>query len=162
MRYAAVTLSLIAVAAAGCSAGQVAVSLDPTTAPPSMPASGASVEPSPAASPEQSVVPSASAGPVESAASQVSAPTGFLPPGSVARVTGDGVRIRAEPSISAAQVMTVDAGQLLALNSGEGAFLGPIEADGHSWYPVAILDHPTLPSLSDGPMSATGDGWVAG
>jgi hypothetical protein len=106
--------------------------------------------------PSASVTPSASAQPL------VSAPIGFLPPGSVVRVTAEGVRIRAEPSTSAELVSTVGAGQLLALGPGFYEAVGPVEADGHPWYPVAILDHATLPPLSIGPMVAMRGGWVAG
>ena len=165
MRLSSVAWSLIAVVTAGCSAAQV-VSVDPTSAPPSATAPSATVAPSPTGRPDESVAPSASAEPHEPAASAqplVSAPTGFLPPGSIVRVTGDGVRVRAGPSISADRVTTVDAGQLLALGPALYEAFGPVEADGHSWYPVAVLDQATLPSLADGPLTTTTrGGWVAG
>jgi hypothetical protein len=37
-----------------------------------------------------------------------------------------------------------------------------VEADGHAWHAVAILDHATPPPLSIGPMVAMEGGWVAG
>lgn len=91
-------------------------------------------------------------------------PDDLLPPYGVARVTGDGLRLRAEPSAGAEVVATLAAGELLGVAWGGALASGPVQADGLTWYSVL--------RLADLPVSPTGSyyelidqtgagGWVA-
>jgi hypothetical protein len=91
----------------------------------------------------------------------VQAPSNILPPGSVARVVVDGLRIRDEPTTGGAASGTLARGDLVEI--GAGIYLGPIEADGYTWYPVVGLAARELPPPSDGVLERDHDkvGWVA-
>ena len=103
--------------------------------------------------------PGASGGP----APVVQAPEGLIPPGSIARVVTDGLRLRAEPSTSASTLATLANGDLLAVGySYMHPDWGPVDADGFGWYPVRPLGSRELPPVPSEPF-APGDnlGWVA-
>jgi hypothetical protein len=92
----------------------------------------------------------------------IEAPEGFLPPGSIARVVVDSVRIRAEPSTTAGEVGTLARDELVALGS---SYLmgdwGPVEADGYSWYPIQALGTTDVPPVTEPVERLDAGGWVA-
>ena len=129
-----------------------------------LPSISASLAPSAAASASASE--SASAAPAPSGPPPVvAAPDGLIPPGSIVRVSTDGLRMREEPSTGSALVDNLPLDQLLLVGYADQSPLdwGPVSAEGFEWYPVARLgDTTVLPPLSDGPLGpATPDGWVA-
>ena len=95
--------------------------------------SSASAEPTsePSASPS---APAPTPGPSADQASALGVPPGLLPPGSVVVTTGDGVRIREEPSTSGEIVATMAAGDAVYIDATISA--GPVSADGYEWYQV--------------------------
>ena len=119
---------------------------------------------SPAESSEASNEPSEEPAPTEGPGPTpvVEAPEGVLPPGSMARVVVDSLRIRAEPSTSADEVDTLARKELVGLGS---SYLvgdwGPVVADGLSWYPIQALGTTEVPPV-DEPIERTQTfGWVA-
>lgn len=124
------------------------------------PSAAASAVPSAAVSAVPSSPPSAGAGPDP----VVPPPDGVLPPGSLARVTADGLRVREGPTTSAGEVATLAAGELVAIGK---SYLspnpGPVEADGFTWYPVGVLGVTEMPPVPHDPLDPSGTvGWVAG
>jgi hypothetical protein len=116
-------------------------------------APAASIPPSEAASPgDGSAAPSAPAPGASAPASAVSPPEGILPVGSTVEVAADGLRLREEPTTGAAEVATLAAGEVLYLFSGP-TDLGPVEADGYSWY-LAMY----TPGYRDWPLNPPGSG----
>lgn len=93
----------------------------------------------------------------------VQAPEGLIPPGSIARVVTDGLRLRAEPSTSASTLATLANGDLLAVGySYMQPDWGPVDADGFGWYPVRPLGSRELPPVPSEPFAPGDDlGWVA-
>lgn len=85
-------------------------------------------------------------------ASAVAPPEGILPVGSTVEVVADGVRLREEPTTGGAEVATLAAGEVLYLLSGPTA-LGPVEADGYSWYLGMYT-----PGYRDWPLNPPGSG----
>lgn len=142
------------------------------------PAVGASGEPSPpatasasatelpaSASGEPTAVPSPTSlpptgTPVPSGdqAAEVGLPPGLLPPGSVVIATGDGLRIRAEPTTGAGVLATVAAGDALYVLDSTAA--GPVTAQGYDWYQVEYADGADVWPWQD-VSPATARGWVA-
>ena len=91
----------------------------------------------------------------------VTPPTDILPPGSLTRVVVDGVRIRQQPSTTAAVVTTAAGGEVVyvtALGSG----LGPVSAEGIEWYPVYFApgwsQWPDTPETFSSGFAARGQG----
>lgn len=138
---------------------------------------GASASPSASLSASGSAGPSASTIPSEAAspggesaapsvpgasapASAIAPPEGILPVGSTVEVIADGVRLREEPTTGGAEVATLAAGEVLYLISAPTA-LGPVEADGYSWYlgtyTPGYRDWPLNPPAGDPTLS----GWFA-
>ena len=160
----AVALGLTALLTGGNDGGDdpspsasVAASAAPSAAS-SAPASAAASAPAASAAP--SSAPSAAAGPDP----VVPPPDGVLPPGSLARVTADGLRVREGPTTSAGEVATLAAGDLVAIGK---SYLspnpGPVEADGFTWYPVGVLGVTEMPPVPHEPLEVSGTvGWVAG
>ena len=137
-----------------------AVSAPPSAAS-SAPASAAvSVAASAAPSSAASSAPSAGAGPDP----VVEPPDGVLPPGSLARVTADGLRVREGPTTDAGEVATLVSGDLVAIGKSYlSPNIGPVEADGFTWYPVGVLGISEMPAVPHEPLEVTGTvGWVAG
>lgn len=131
---------------------------DPAASPsPSIAASAALPSASVAASVEASA-PAPSAAAPSAAPSQPSSPTavappeGILPVGSMVEVVADGLRLRDEPTTGGAEVATLAAGEVLYLISGATA-LGPVEADGYSWYYAMHT-----PGYRDWPLNPPGSG----
>jgi hypothetical protein len=95
----------------------------------------------------------------------VHAPGDLLPPYSVARVTGDGLRLRVEPSTDGELVATLAAGELLGVAWGEYADpQSPVTADGFTWYEVirlADLRQPPAGSYFELIEQGEPTGWVA-
>jgi len=96
-------------------------------------------------------------------ATGVSPPDGILPVGSLVEVISDGLRLREEPTTGGAEVATLPAGEVLYL-VGNANNLGPVQADGYSWYAglyaPGYSDWPlNPPGSSDGP---SGDPRVSG
>lgn len=136
----------------------------PTETPVASPSEEPSPDESPSAAPEPSETPSEAPEPTEPSGPTpvVAAPDGVLPPGSVARVIVDSLRVRQEPTTGAEQIDTLSRGDLVLLgysflNSG----YGPIQADGVVWYPVSPLDITELPDPTAPLESSTGGGWAA-
>ncbi len=73
--------------------------------------------------------------PTADQATALGVPPGLLPAGSVVVTTGDGIRIREEPSTSAQIVATMAAGDAVYVEATINA--GPVSADGYDWYRVA-------------------------
>lgn len=117
---------------------------------------------SPTASGTTSASPVVSATPEPSATPVVEAPDGILPPGSVARVAVDALRVRAEPSTGGELLDTLARGDLVGIGLPYVQDWGPIEADGFAWYPIAPLTVDELPSPPADPLEVAGQGgWVA-
>lgn len=139
----------------------------PSTSTPAsdVPSEPVSMEPSAAASVGTSTPPG-SAAPTSDAGVEpvVDPPDGFLPSGSVARVLVDGLRVRQEPTTSAALVTTLAPGELVAIGHGYlMPDLGPRSADGFTWYPVRSLGIDELPPVGSPPFEVSPDiGWAAG
>jgi hypothetical protein len=94
----------------------------------------------------------------------VAAPEGIIPPGSVARVLVDGLRIRHEPSTGSTLIDELPSSQLVAVGFAPGAgSWGPVDAGGFAWYPVRRLgDLTELPPLPGGVLELEGEfGWAA-
>jgi hypothetical protein len=131
---------------------------------PSASASGSASPSAVASSGDATAQPGASASEGAVPSPVVAAPEGLIPPGSVVRVTGDGLRMREQPSTDAALVQSLPVNQLLlvgfAPSIGEW---GPVSAGGFVWYPVQRLaDLTELPPLSEGPLGGeSATGWVA-
>lgn len=96
-------------------------------------------------------MPSASAG--------IALPDGLLPPGSVVRVTGDGTRIRAEPTTDAEIVTTMSAGDLVYVV--DDARAGPVDSDGYDWYSVEYVNGTDVWPWMDVAPDDLQRGWVA-
>ena len=140
-------------ASVAASVAPSAVASAPASPPASAPASAdASAAPSSA--------PSADAGP----APVVPPPDGVLPPGSLARVTVDGLRVREGPTTSAEEVATLASGDLVAIGKSYlSPNIGPVEADGFTWYPVGVLDVAEMPPVPHEPFEGPAAiGWMAG
>ena len=126
------------------------------------PGASASTAASASAGGSESSAPSTSSGSAPSPV--VAAPEGIIPPGSVARVLVDGLRIRHEPSTEATLIDELPSGQLVvvgyALTAGSW---GPVDAGGFAWYPVRRLgDLTELPALPGGTLDLEGEfGWAA-
>lgn len=134
---------------------------DDPAASPSPGASGSAVAPSGSPSLAASVPASGSATgstAPSAAASEPSSPTaveppdGILPMGSVVEVIGDGLRLREEPTTGGAEVATLAAGEVLYLMVSPDS-VGPIEADGFSWY-LGM----NAPGYRDWPLNPPGSG----
>ena len=104
--------------------------------------------------------PSAGAGP----GPVVPPPDGLLPPGSLARVTADGLRVREGPTTGGEEVATLASGELVAIGKSYlSPNIGPVEADGFTWYPVGVLGISEMPAVPHEPLENPGTiGWVAG
>jgi hypothetical protein len=117
---------------------------------------------SPVASPNSSEAPSEEPSATEEPTPVVEAPEGVLPPGSIARVVVDSVRVRAEPSTSADEVGTLARDELVGLGF---SYLigdwGPVEADGYSWYPILALGTKDVPPVTEPIDRSETSGWVA-
>ncbi len=119
--------------------------------------------------PPPSATPSAQQTPVESAPApsttppDLPPPTDILPPGSVAEVTADGLRVREDATISSDVVATVNAGDLLYLERSNRS-LGPTSSDGFEWYRIVhepgFDSWPLTPPDSPGGLASV-MGWVA-
>ena len=144
-------------ASPSASAAQSATSSGAPSAAASTPASAG---PSSAASAPSSTEPSAAAGPDP----VVPPPDGVLPPGSLARVTVDGLRVREGPSTTAEEVASLASGQLVAIGKSYlSPNIGPVEADGFTWYPVGILGISEMPAVPHEPLEIPEKmGWAAG
>lgn len=113
-------------------------------------------------SPSDMATPSASA--TASAEGELPAvvdpPTGLLPPGSVARVTADGLRVRgAAPGVPGHDevVYTLNAGDLVLVQWSPLAYVSPSESpDGRGWYSIHVGGH-TVDGMIDGGVT----GWIA-
>jgi hypothetical protein len=127
---------------------------------PSAPASASATASASAASAEPSGDPSQAAGPDP----VVPPPDDVLPPGSVARVTVDGLRVREGPTTASELVASLPSGELVAIGrSHVSPNLGPVQADGFTWYPVGVLGISELPVVPHPPLEDPGAiGWVAG
>jgi hypothetical protein len=138
-------------------AASAGASNDEPSAAPSTPATAPA---SGAASAAPSGAPSQPAGPDP----VVSPPDDVLPPGSVARVTVDGLRVREGPTTGSDLVASLPGGELLAIGrSHVSPNLGPVQADGFTWYPVGVLGLSELPAVPHAPLENPGTvGWVAG
>jgi len=147
---------------AGCAASQGATSpsAPPSTAA-STPAASTAASPSPTTEPEPTARPSTAP-----MAQVVEAPDGILPPGSLAVVMADGLRVReGSPGTPehAHVIYTLNAGDLVFLasqNSASGTvygYIGPQEsADGRGWYLVHVGGSGPMTWI-DGGIT----GWVA-
>jgi hypothetical protein len=140
-------------ASASASASASGLPSQPVSAEPSAAASAGPSTPPGSAEPSADVAPE----PV------VDPPDGILPPGSVARVLVDGLRVREEPTTGAALVTTLANGELVAIGHGYlMPDLGPRGADGFIWYPVRSLGIDELPPVGSPPFEVSADiGWVA-
>ena len=108
-----------------------------------LPSQSASQSPEASEEPSEAPAPSDEPGP----SPVVEAPEGVLPPGSVARVVVDGLRIRMEPSTDAEEVTTLGADELVVLGySYIYPDFGPVEAGDTIWYPVGSLGITELPA----------------
>jgi hypothetical protein len=144
----------------------------PSPSPSIAASAAASAAPSPAASAAPSAAPSAGASGASSAAPSTGAgpapvvppPDGVLPPGSLARVTVDGLRVREGPTTGAGEVATLASGELVAIGKSYlSPNIGPVEADGFTWYPVGVLGLGEMPAVPHEPLESSGTvGWVAG
>ena len=139
-----------------------------TASPPTSPTPIISPNPddSPAASPDPSQAPSqAPAPPSEQPggpAPVVEAPEGVLPPGSVARVVVDALRIREGPTTDAAEVGSLSRDDLVVLGySYLFPGFGPVDADGFTWYPLSKLGLTELPQPGSGILESEVGGWAA-
>ena len=90
----------------------------------------------------------------------VDPPAGVLPPGSVARVTADGLRVRgAAPGVPGHDevVYTLNAGDLVLVQWSPLAYVAPSEShDGRGWYSIHVGGH-TVDGMIDGGVT----GWIA-
>ena len=129
----------------------------PTLEPSATPTTSESVAPSgtPAAALPS---PSAAATAAPTASPGIALPEGLLPAGSVITVTGDGVRIRGEPSTDAAIVTAMSAGDVAYL---EDEVTGPIQADGYDWYPIQYADGEDVWPWMDLAPDGLVTGWIA-
>lgn len=119
------------------------------------PSSSSSALASPGESGQPSSTPSSAA--TQSAGPSTSPPAislrpGLLPPGSIVTVTGDGLRMRSEPSLSGGIITTLAAGEALIVEPVIAA--GPVERDGYEWYQML---YPAESAGSEG----VNRGWVA-
>lgn len=91
----------------------------------------------------------------------VAPPTDVLPPGAVARVAVDVLRIREAPNSAATMLDQLPAGQLVVVGPGTAGY-GPVSGEGFAWYPVRRLGELTeLPALP-GELPGEGAlGWAA-
>lgn len=127
---------------------------DPTPLPSSPPASESEPTPSATAataSPTPTVAPSATPG--------VALPDGLLPAGSVITVTGDGVRIRDEPSLDAEITGTMNAGDAAYVE--DSIYPGPVLVDGYAWYRVHYVGGDDVWPWQDLAPDNYVRGWVA-
>ena len=92
----------------------------------------------------------------------VANPDGVLPPGGVVVVTADTLRLREQATVDSPQRRVLGRGDLLVVGP---TFLypafGPAEADGFTWYPVAVLTVDELPAPGGAPLAREDAGWVA-
>ena len=131
-----------------------------TPSAPSVSASASAVASASAAPSASQAPPSATEAPEPTPV--VAAPDGLIPPGSVARVLVDGLRIRESPSTDAT-FTSLAGGTLVSVGfSGHISDWGPIEADGLTWYPVRAFVTDTLPDVPS-PIQEASEafGWVA-
>lgn len=151
----AIIVILLAVLVAGCA--QATSGTPGASSPPDTP------EPTPSAEPssEPSARPVATPTPEPSLSEDkrpppghAEMPTGLLPFGQWARVTGDGLRVRYVPgSVDEAFQETIPAGTSLFVDGADA-----VEADGFQWFAIyhgAVVG-------DDGLVQADGGGWVAG
>jgi hypothetical protein len=92
-------------------------------------------------------------------ATALGVPPGLLPPGAVVVTTGEGVRIREEPTTSAEIVATMSAGDSAYVQDVIRA--GPFEADGYEWYPIAYAGGEDVWPWQDVAPDGLVSGWVA-
>lgn len=139
-------------------AGGPPVSPSPSASESPAPSETAAESPAPTEDPSEEPATTEEPGPTP----VVAAPDGVLPPGSVARVVVDGLRIRAEPSTDAEEVTTLARGELVVLGySYMYPNFGPVQADGFTWYPVHSLGTTELPAPGNKPFEHTDAGWAA-
>lgn len=144
--FLAILATVLAVIVLGGGDGGVAAG---STSPSASGSVGASEPPSSSrtAPAGESGSPSGSAAPTAPPADPVIAtPAGIVPPGSLVEVTAEGLRIREQPSTSAAVVATVPVNEVVYVRHEVG--MGPINAEGFDWYPVFYA-----PGWRDWPMS---------
>ena len=154
----AASLGLLALLLAACSAADPGASATVT-----VPPASATWAPSAAASatPSESEAPSE---PAESATAQEAAvvdpPPDLLPPGSLALVTADGLRVRGGPPGSPEHEevrATLNAGDMVLVDWSPLAYISPSESpDGGGWYSVHVGGSSVM-SYIDGGVN----GWVA-
>lgn len=118
------------------------------------PAETASSETSPTQTPAATVETTPSSAPRSSPPQAVvGPPIDVLPLHSVIRVTADGLRLRARPSVNADIAGTVNAGDLLYITGAADPGLLPEQADGYEWYAVqhapGYTDWPAEPPRED-------------
>ena len=154
----------MALALAACSSPSA--SLAPSV-PPGSPGSSVAGSPLPA----ESLAPP-SARPSDAPSASPGPPSAFqvLPPGSAIEVRVPELNLRRNPSTSAHRVKILERGDLLVISPSDfaAAGIGPVQADGYSWYPVievdvvdgdGVLDPlPTNPVLFGAELTA---GWIA-
>lgn len=146
---------------------------DPSPTPSESPAPSAPVDPSEEPSQQPSDEPSPSEAPSQPAAPSdepwqhyrdpvVENPDGVLPPGGVVRVIADALRLREQALIGSPEIVVLGRGDLLIIGpSSQYPAWGPIEADGYTWYPVAVLGGGDLPVPGRAPLETIERGWVA-
>lgn len=157
----ACSLGLVALLLVACAAADPGASATGT----SVPASATAV-PSAAASAIAAASPSEAAAPSDPAASVsveeavVAAPPDLLPPGSLARVTADGLRVRGGPPGTPEHedvLATLTAGDEVLVDWSPLAYVSPSESsDGRGWYSVHVGGSSVM-SYIDGGVN----GWVA-
>jgi hypothetical protein len=153
-------LGLVALGLAGCTAAEPGGSAT-ASSPPASASAAESAAPSATAQASQPATPSASAEPsAGEEAAVVEPPSDLLPPGSVARVTADGLRVRGGPPGSPEHKdvrYTLNAGDLVLVDWTPLAYVSPSEsADGRGWYSVHVGGASVM-SYIDGGVN----GWVA-
>jgi hypothetical protein len=82
----------------------------------------------------------------------------MLPPGSIVTVTGDGLRLRSEPSTGASVIATMKAGDAVLISSSVYD-IGPVTAEGYEWYPALYAGGTDVWPTSTGAQDASG--WIA-
>lgn len=170
-RLLAGALALLAVVAgilAACGFGGDGVATNPSPSatlvgPTPLPSSPTATAPEPTFSP----APSPTAGTASPPATvspwatppTVALPDGLLPAGSVITMTGDGVRIRDEPSLNAEIIGTTMAGDAAYVE--DSILAGPVRADGYEWYQVAYAGGDDVWPWQDLAPDGYVTGWVA-
>jgi hypothetical protein len=91
--------------------------------------------------------------------SDLALPDGLLPPGSLIRITGEGVRIREQPSTDATIATTMSADDLAYVVDSIGA--GPIRTGGYDWYLVEYSNGEDIWPWQDIYSGELFRGWMA-